>query len=244
MNQNRGLVGAFLILGLALIVCTIVVARPLQLFVTQKNSIMVTGSAKKQIKSDLAIWTGSFSRQSDDLAKAYAALKQDQTKVRDYLKKQGFDDKDISFPAPNTEQIYATDPKTGMMKRDVSGYIMRQNVEVQSTNIDRVTTLSQKATDLIDQGIIFRSYPARYVYTKLNELKVDMLAEAAKDAQNRASKIVAATGGQVGTLRSAKMGVFQITAPNSNEVSDYGINDTSSIDKEITAVVNAEFGIK
>lgn len=71
-----------------------------------------------------------------------------------------------------------------------------------------------------------------------------MLGEASKNAKRRAEQLVANSGGKIGPLRSSKMGVFQITRPNSNEVSDYGIYDTSSLEKEITAVVNAEFYVK
>jgi len=232
------------IIALAFVVCALILARPLDTFVNAKKSITVTGSAKKQIRSDLVVWQGSFSRQSDDLPKAYAALKQDAEKVKIYLVKKGVNQKDLVFSAVFTDTLYSSDPKTGRMTRDITGYAMRQSVEVSSKDVDRITTISREATELIDQGILFQSFPPRYFYTKLNDIKVDMLAEAAKDAAARAEKMVSATGGKIGFLRSAKMGVFQITPLNSNAVSDYGINDTSSLEKEITAVVNAEFAIQ
>ncbi|HOG24446.1 MAG TPA: SIMPL domain-containing protein, partial [Candidatus Omnitrophota bacterium] len=45
-------------------------------------------------------------------------------------------------------------------------------------------------------------------------------------------------------MRSARMGVFQITPVNSTSVSDWGENDTSSVEKKVTAVVNASFSIE
>jgi hypothetical protein len=85
--------------------------------------------------------------------------------------------------------------------------------------------------------------PPQYFYTKLSDMKVDMLADATLNAKKRAEKIAINGGGKIGPLRSTKMGVFQITPVYSNEVSDYGINDTSSLEKKITAVVNVEFYI-
>ena len=70
-----------------------------------------------------------------------------------------------------------------------------------------------------------------------------MLGEAAKDAKVRAEKIAASTGNSIGAVRSARMGVMQITAADSTEVSDAGISDTSSIDKDVTAVVNVSFAV-
>ncbi|MCR4399071.1 MAG: SIMPL domain-containing protein [Firmicutes bacterium] len=235
------------IASLALVLCTVIVSRPLDEFVSAKKSIAVTGSAKKQIRSDLAVWRGSFSRQEDELAVAYKAIKEDLAKVRAYLIQKGIDEKDIVFNPVSTEVMYIHDPET-LRKlgktQQISGYRMYQSVEVTSRDVDKITDLSREAPELIDQGVVFQSYPPQYVYTKLNDLKVDMLAEAAKDATARATKIAAASGARVGFLRSAKMGVFQITPLNSTEVSDYGINDVSSVEKEITAVVNAEFSLQ
>ena len=71
-----------------------------------------------------------------------------------------------------------------------------------------------------------------------------MLAVATADAKKRAERIAEAAGGKIGVLRYAKMGVFQITPVNSYDVSWYGENDTSSLDKKVRAVVTATFAIK
>ncbi len=85
--------------------------------------------------------------------------------------------------------------------------------------------------------------PPEYHYTKIAELKKEMLAEAAKDAKQRAEQIASSTGSSIGTVRSARMGVMQITPADSNDVSDSGMNDTSSLEKDITAVVNVSFAV-
>jgi hypothetical protein len=82
-----------------------------------------------------------------------------------------------------------------------------------------------------------------YLYTKIQEAKVEMLAAAARDAKLRAEQIAEATESEIGAVRAARMGVLQITPAYSVEVSDYGINDTSSLEKDITAVVSMEFEI-
>jgi uncharacterized protein len=82
------------------------------------------------------------------------------------------------------------------------------------------------------------------VYTKLADLRPKLLADATKDALGRAKVLVDATGGKLGGLRDVNVGVFQITAPNSTEVSDYGVYDTSTLRKDVTAVVNVSFALK
>ncbi|WDU83639.1 SIMPL domain-containing protein [Caloramator sp. Dgby_cultured_2] len=132
----------------------------------------------------------------------------------------------------------------GMQSTKIESYRLSQTIEITSNDVDELTKISREATELINLGVQFESYPPQYYYTKIADLKVDMLGLATKDAMQRAEQIAKNTGIKIGKLKSAKMGVFQITAPYSTEVSDYGIFDTMSINKEITAVVNCEFEIK
>ena len=90
----------------------------------------------------------------------------------------------------------------------------------------------------------FVSGAPEYTYTKLDELKIEMLAKASENAKERAASMVKATGNKIGFMRSARMGVFQITPISSTEVSDWGVNDTSSLEKKVTAVVSASFAIE
>ena len=115
---------------------------------------------------------------------------------------------------------------------------------VQSKNVDKTKQISRESTDLTTSGIKFFSNALEYYYTKLGDIKIEIQAEAAKDAMVRGERIAKATGRKLGALSRARMGVIQITPENSNMVSDMGMNDVSSIRKEITAVVNADFSIK
>lgn len=132
----------------------------------------------------------------------------------------------------------------GQMSNQVESYTLSQNIEIRSKDVEKVTQLSRGATELINQGVEFQSNPPQYFYTKIADLKVEMLTLATKDAFNRAQKIAENANSRLGILRSAKQGVFQITPRYSNDIADYGINDTSSLEKEITAVVNTSFTIE
>lgn len=210
---------------------------------TPTSTITVTGSAKKQIKSDYVTWKGTFSRQSKNLSEAYTKLQADLEIVKNYLKEQGIAESDMTISSINTQVNYAMTPN-GYMSSEVDSYRLYQDIDLRSGDIDLITKISRQSTSLIQNGVQFQSYQPMYFYTKIADLKIDMLALATADAKNRAQKIAENAGAKLGTLKTAKMGVFQITPINSNEVSDYGINDTSSIDKEIMAVVNCTFTSK
>lgn len=242
-NKKWVLIGVATILALGLIISSLVVSSGFVKLKMAGNTIVVTGSAKKQIKSDLAVWNGTFSTQSPQLNTAYNQIMNDQTKVKDYLKNQSIKEKDIIFSSINTEVRYVTLPN-GQSTTQVEGYRLYQNVEIRSEDVDKITELSRQTTDLINQGVEFQSNPPQYFYTKIADMKVKMLSLATKDAMIRAEQIAKNAGSRVGALRAARMGVFQITPLYSNEISDYGVNDTSSLDKEITAVMNCEFEIR
>lgn len=230
-----------LILALGLILSSYIVTDGI--VKTKTKTITVTGSVKKQLKSDLIIWRGSFSTTSLQIPEAYQALKGSSEKVKNYLISKGIAEKDLVFSSISTVTNMVPLPD-GMYSNKVESYRLMQTVEVSSPDVDKLTTISREATELINSGVAFESYPPQYFYTKIADLKVELLGLATKDAKTRAEQIAKSTGSQIGNLRAAKMGVFQITPMYSTEVSDAGINDTSSIDKEITGVITCDFEIK
>lgn len=246
MNQDNkkyiALVLVALILSAGLIASTLIATNGL-VEIKGTRSITVTGSAKQQMKSDLIVWKGSFSSQSPMMPEAYAKLKADSEKVKNYLKGKGIEEKDMVFSSIDTNPIYEMN-YNGQYTNNIIAYRLYQRVEIESADVDKLTQVSREATELMNEGVEFQSFPPEYFYTKIADLKVSMLAEATKDAKNRAEQISQNTGSRIGALKSAKMGVFQITPLYSTEVADYGINDTSSIDKEITAVVTCTFEMK
>ena len=116
-------------------------------------------------------------------------------------------------------------------------------VGVQFEEEFQVTAVADHSSTLLAQGIPLSADSPQYLYTQLPALRPQLLAEATKDAQNRARVIVKATGAHLGSLRGVDVGVFQVTAPNSTQVEDYGVYDTSTVEKDVTAVVNITFGV-
>jgi hypothetical protein len=207
------------------------------------QTIHVTGSAQQPIVSDLAVWRLRFSRQSGDLSQAYQALRQDLTAVQGFLQENGIPASAIEVSPAQNIALYAHAPN-GNTTNQIEAYRLDQSVKVESTDVAKLTQLSQKITVLIERGIGLESQPPEFHYTKLNDLKVTMLGKAMANAKQRAEQMAASVGSRIGPLRAGQMGVFQITPKNSNEVSDYGINDTSSREKTVTAVVNATFAVQ
>ena len=206
------------------------------------QTITVTGSAKRGIKSDRVKWKSAVSYQAPILSEAYRSLSDAVPKVKNYLVSKGIAENQITVSSISSQTLHGTNSDGGETS-EITGYSLRQELEVDSTEVDKIAKIAREATELINQGILIESMPPEYYYTQLGTLKIQMLAEAAKDAKERATQIANSTGDKIGSVRSARMGVLQITPAGSNEVSDSGMNDTSSIDKDITAVVHIGFAV-
>ena len=249
-TQNWARTLGSLAIGAALVASTVVAARSwVEVKTRVVHTIDVTGSAKKRIVSDLIKWDAYLSTESLDRKSAYQALSEHIKKTKDYLKAQGLDDEEISISAVNTTERYETEytgtGDTQTSKEIFKGYSTSQTISVTSLKVSTVERVSREVTQLLEQGVPINSSAPAYFYTKLGELKIEMLAEASKDARVRAERILASAGeAQLGPLTDADMGVINVNPANSTDTSWGGNNDTSSLDKDIITIVHCNFEIK
>ena len=242
IEKHRNLFNAGLALAIGLVVSSLILGWSYTNKKDGNEAVAVTGSAKKRIKSDLVIWSAGVSYQAPVLADAYNQLSENIPQIKKYLIEKGISEDEITISSISSQTLHGQDAN-GNRTSQITGYSLQQKVQVRSNDVEKIAKIAREATELIKQGILLESSSPQYYYTKLGDLKVEMLGEAAKDAKARAEKIANSTGNSIGTVRSARMGVMQITAADSTEVSDYGINDTSTIEKDVTAVVKISFAV-
>ncbi len=243
-HTSRALPIAAAVLGISIIITGAVVGNYFYKVKQLGDVINVTGSAQRNIRSDVVKWRFSFSRtvSESQLKSGYALIKKDSDAVQKYLKDNTVPQEAITISSVTVNQQYEyKDPGAGAKEKN---YTLTQEVKVESNEVDRMTEIAKNSGTLIDEGVFLNNFPLEYYYSKIADLKVEMLAEATKNAQERADQIAKSTGADIGVLRSAQMGVTQITPVNSTDISDYGYYDTTSVDKQITAVVRATFSLK
>jgi len=231
-------------IALATVAASIIISRGvMNVMRFTKEVISVTGSAQQTIVSDFATWQVDFGRRDTDLAAAYRGLETDLARVKAWLRGRGVPAEELAVSQVFTTTLYKKN-NDGYDTNEVEGYRLGQHIAARSHDVNRVTAIARDATELIKDGLYVTSHAPQYFYTKLDELKVEMLARATENAKQRAGSMARSTGHSIGAIRSAKMGVFQITPPTSTEVSDYGENDTSSLEKKVMAVVSVTFSIE
>ena len=235
-----------LIIAIAVIVAAVYMGNAYTYKYKQTQTLSVTGSSFHDFTSDLIVWRANFSRKSMEIKDAYAALKQDEASIRSYLKGKGVKDDEIIFSSVSTQKdIDYVGDGNGGTRSVFTGYTLTQNIKVESREMEKVEKISREITELLDQGIVLGSEEPQYYYTKLDELKIDLLAGASKDGENRARTIAENSGSKLGHLQRASMGIFQITGQNSDE--DYswgGAYNTSSKKKTASITVKMDFAIR
>ena len=206
--------------------------------------ISVTGSGSENFTSDLIVWEGQFSRMSPDLKQAYEELNSDKETVRKYLIDNGIKADNFIFNSVQTNEQRENQYQDGNYVGSIfKGYELRQSVKIESTDVELIENVSREITELLNRGVQFNSTPPRYYYTKLADLKIEMISKATEDARLRAEKIAENSGGSLGDLNNAGMGVFQITGQNSGE--DYSWSGSfNTQDKKKTASITMRLDYK
>lgn len=233
-----------LIIGLAIVLTGWIGSNTFKNRNKTNNTISVVGLGEKDFVSDLIVWNGSFMKKKTELKDAYAELDADRESIKNYLISKGIKEETIIFSAIEIEKesddVY--DDSGNKIKSVFTGYRLTQSVQIESAEVDKVENISRQVSELINSGIEFDSERPHYYYTKLAQLKIEMIAEATKDANERANKIAENAGSKIGKLKNADMGVFQIVAQNSSEEYSWGGSfNTASKRKTATITVKLDY---
>lgn len=248
MKEYKGIIIA-LIAGITAVICVVIMSGS---FVSYKKTagnggLTATGSASCDFESDLIVWRGNFTAYGATTQEAYRLIKNDAEVIKDYLIKNGVSEEEMIFGSVRISQRWSYEYndmgyETG---RYLDGYDLYQEISVTSTDVDKVDSISRDITQLIEANVEFTSEAPEYYYTKLDELKLQLIDEATKNAKERIDIMAAGTGGTVGELRNANLGVFQITAQNTNSDYSYGGSfDTSSRQKTASITVKLNYSVE
>lgn len=239
MENNKNYLVFGLILGLSLII-----SAGLGSFTFFKlrsmDYISTTGSAKKAVTADKVKWTSSITQKAkaSSIKDGYAKLDTDLKATKDFLTTNGIPAESVTVSPVFMNEIWDNNNQID------KNYNLVQNIEVQSSDIQKIDALAKNTNALINKGILFSTNSLEFFYSKLPEARIELLASAVQDAKARAKQLASAGGKTIGVLKSASSGVVQVMSANSVEVSDYGMYDTSKIEKEIMVTVKASFEIK
>ena len=170
-----------------------------------ERSVTVRGLAEREVTADLATWTISYSASSANLAEAQDKVRRDTASIEAFFKELG-------FPADALQPTGANVSSNTDYNR-VTSYTVRQRLALRTTDIARAQKAVARQFDLVGRGVFLEDGSGMaYTFTKLNDIKPEMVAEATKDARAAAEQFAEDSNSGVGKIRDATQGYFEIEA--------------------------------
>lgn len=237
------------IAGICAIVCVLIGVNGLKeaKLGRVKGDLSASGSANVDFTSDLAVWRGWYSVHGETSKEAYQEIQSNTDIVKRYFEESGVTAGEVTFHSVSinklTKELYSE--SGNYMGTEDNGYELTQEFTMRSEDVDKITNIANECTKLIDSGVEIISSSTEYYYTKLDELKLQLIEEATQNAKQRIDIMAQNAGCQTGDLLSADLGVFQITAANSAEEYSYGgAFNTSAKDKTASITVRLNYTVR
>jgi len=209
---------------------------------SSNDTITVTGASTERITSDYVDWSVYVKQTGYNQQTSYQRLKPSLEKAIAFLQANGIKPEEMKLGTVRSRKTDFRNPETG--KLISTTWTTTQVVNIGSWDVDKINMISGKISYLIGEGVPLSIDRPSYTYTMLAKKRVDMLAKATRDAKKRATAIAQEAGSNIGAITNADTGTFQITVPNSTQMSSYGSYDTSTISKDITAVMGVTFRVE
>jgi uncharacterized protein len=199
-----------------------------------ERSVTVRGLAERDVTADLAIWTIAYSAQAEDLATAQSGADQDTAAIRGFFGELGFPVDALQPTGVNVSQF----TENGVQK-----FTVRQRMTLRTADVARAQSAVRRQFELVRRGVVLdEGSGIAYTFTRLNDIKPRMVAEATRDARASAEKFAADSGTSVGPIKSATQGYFEINARDGETGGNWGASDTPF--KKVRVVTTIDFYLR
>lgn len=231
-----GVAGALVGLGLvgagALIGSGVVNAR------VGDRAVSVRGLSERIVKADLAVLPLRFSASGDILSDVQAKIDQDTATVRSFLAAQGYKPEDIDLGRLEVTDLQSREYQS---QNAAARFILAQTVLVRTNDVDRVRNTTRALSDLVRQGVVLQDFRgASYIFTKLNDVRPAMIAEATASARSGAVQFAKDSGAALGGIKQATQGSFEILPRDQTNDSD----ESASINKRVRVVTTVTYQLR
>ncbi len=234
------------IIGLSVVLFAYIIGKAFTYRYRIQDTVVVTGLGEEAFTSDLIVWKGQISVKDRDKQSGYNKIANAHKVVANYLKSQGLPEKAVTFNfVDSRERTYSKYEEGKYVGEYFLDYYLTQDFTVESNDVELVENISRDISSLLSRGIDIDIYQPSYYYTKLDDMKQQLIENASKDALERADNIAKNAGGKLGKPVSARLGVFQITdALGEDDYSYGGAFNTSSKEKKGRITIKVEYRLK
>jgi uncharacterized protein len=199
-----------------------------------ERSVTVRGLAERDVTADLATWTISYSDTGSDLTSVQAKVQADTRSIEQFFAGLG-------FPAEALQPTGAN--VSSYIDNGVTRVTVRQRLALRTSDIARAQRAVARQFDLVGRGVMLEEGSGMaYTFTKLNDIKPAMVAEATRDARASAEQFAEDSGAEVGAIKDATQGYFEITARDGDNGGGWGVSDTPYKKVRVVTTVNFSLG--
>lgn len=209
-----------------------------------ERTVTVKGVSERDVEADLALWPLEVVGTDNDLSRAQAKISAQVKQVREFLRRHGIDSTDVAL-----QQLDVSDAYTNQFNESTkiaARFVLKQTLMVRSNHPLVILAASQQVGELVGAGVVLGSGDRdgsggpTYVFTKLNDLKPKMIAEATTQARAAAEQFARDSKSELGGIHDANQGVFEIH-PRDDAA---GIDEAGQIDKKIRVVSTVTYTLK
>lgn len=246
-----------LIIGISIIVTGMLLGKAFKQRNDNTDVISVAGLGTQDFTSDEMMFSGYYTAKAMNAKEAYAIINANKETVKNFFMSKGFKPGEVVFNGVEFEKTFKTveiqsrEGVYGSTKTEsvFDGYVAKQSIKINckkdSVLMRRIEEVADQTSELINSGIEFTPNPVQYTYSDLLGLKHDLIEKASQDAKERAEKTVNTAGGSLGKLKTASIGVFQITGQGEISEDTYsGNNDVLNKHKTARIVVRLEYQLE
>lgn len=232
-NRNIALIAAA-ILAIGIVIGGYLLGDGLRRARMADRAVTVRGLAERNVNADLATWTINFSAQGTELSTVQAEIDRDARTVADFFRAAGFPAEMVTDAGGSVNQYYDSN-------RGENNVTINRRLQLRTNDVARARAAYARQFEMIRRGVaIAEGSGMQYIFTGLNRIKPDMIAEATQDARRGAERFANDSGTAVGGIRSATQGYFSIGPRDGDDAEEtYGGRDSPF--QKVRVVTTIEF---
>jgi len=237
-DSRAVLLGAVAIFAIGLTTSGYVLGDGLRRAKMAERSVTVRGVSERDVTANLATWSVDFSHQGTDLGPVQASVDAQARNVRAFFQHAGFRPDEI---ADSDVGLSRERPREGESGPD--HLTVRRSIQLRTSDVMKARAAYALQAELLRDGVELSGTSISYTFTKLNDLKPEMIAEANQNARRSAEQFARDSGASVGRIKSASQGYFSVGARDGEACDDCGSSGGNSPFQKVRVVTTIDYDL-
>lgn len=207
----------------------------------EQRTVSVRGVSERNVTADLATWSIAFSHEGTELGPVQQSVDQQARLVRAFFQRSGFRPGDVTDSDVSLSREQPTDREGNPVGPQV--LTVRRSIQLRTSDVIKARAAYAGQAALLRDGVELSGSSISYTFTKLNELKPEMIAEATQNARRSAERFARDSGASVGRIKTASQGYFSVGARDGEDCDDCGSSGGRTPFQKVRVVTTIDYDI-